>query len=419
MSTADAMDESEGQGLGFKVYVIITLAYWAFTLTDGAIHMLVVLHFHNLGFSPLQIAFLFLFYEIFGIITNGIGGWIAAHIGLNRTMITGGFLQVFALGILAVDPSWLSVTYVMSAMALSGIAKDLNKMSTKSSVKLVVPKGADAETRLFKWVAILTGSKNTLKGAGFFLGGILLYYIGFRWTMVYMAAALFVVYVLTWWFLPSEMGVTKTKVKFKQIFSKTREINILSGARFFLFGSRDVWFVVGLPIFLASVTGWNHIEVGGFLASWVVCYGFVQAGAPALLKKSHAGSGPQGSSARNWAFLLAAFPAGIALALMQGLNPAWSLIIGLFLFGAVFAINSSVHSYLILAYSDRDNVAMNVGFYYMANAAGRLTGTVLSGWAYQTQGLVGCLWWSSGFVLAAALLSVMLPEVPKEQTINQ
>lgn len=419
MSTADAMDKSEGKGMGFKVYMIITLAYWAFTLTDGAIHMLVVLHFHNLGFSPLKIAFLFLFYEVFGIITNGIGGWIAAHIGLNRTMITGGFLQVFALGILAVDPSWLSVTYVMSAMALSGIAKDLNKMSAKSSVKLVVPKGADAETRLFKWVAILTGSKNTLKGAGFFLGGILLYYIGFRWTMVYMAAALFVVYVLTWWFLPSEMGVAKAKVKFKQIFSKTREINILSGARFFLFGSRDVWFVVGLPIFLASVTGWNHIEVGSFLASWVVCYGFVQAGAPALLKKSHAGSGPQGSSARNWAFLLAVFPAGIALALMQGLNPAWSLIIGLFLFGAVFAINSSVHSYLILAYSDRDNVAMNVGFYYMANAAGRLTGTVLSGWAYQTQGLVGCLWWSSGFVLAAALLSVMLPEVPKEQTINQ
>ena len=399
---------------GLRTYLVITGAYWAFTLTDGAIHMLVVLHFHNEGFSPLEIAFLFLFYEIFGIITNGLGGWIASHIGLNRTMITGGFLQVFALGLLTVDASWLTVPYVMTAMALSGIAKDLNKMSAKSSVKLVVPKGKNADTRLFKWVAILTGSKNTLKGAGFFLGGLLLFLIGFRWANAAMAMLLFVVYVWTWWLLPSSMGVTKVKAKFSQIFSKTREINVLSGARYFLFGSRDIWFVVGLPVFLASVTGWNHVEVGSFLALWVVGYGFVQAGAPALLRKGHAGRGPQGNSARNWAMLLAVFPAAIALALMAGLNPALSLIIGLGAFGAVFAINSAVHSYLILAYSDRDKVAMNVGFYYMANAAGRLTGTVLSGWVYMTQGLVGCLWWSSGFVLAAALISFLLPPVPSQ-----
>ncbi|MCB1873546.1 MAG: organoarsenical effux MFS transporter ArsJ, partial [Gammaproteobacteria bacterium] len=369
--------------------------------------------FHNLGFSPLEIAFLFLFYEVFGIITNGVGGWIASHIGLNRTMIAGGFLQVVALGSLAVDPSWLSVAYVMTAMAMSGIAKDLNKMSAKSSVKLVLPKGENADTRLFKWVAILTGSKNTLKGVGFFLGGLLLYLIGFRWAMGGMASVLFLVYLYAWWALPMGMGKAKAKAKFSQIFSKTREINILSGARYFLFGSRDVWFVVGLPVFLASVTGWNHIEVGSFLALWVVVYGFVQAGAPALLSRGHHGRGPQGSSARNWALLLAVFPAAIAIALMSGLDPALSLIIGLFAFGAVFAINSAVHSYLILAYSDHDKVAMNVGFYYMANAAGRLTGTVLSGWVYQTQGLEGCLWWSTGFVLAAALISFALPQVPE------
>jgi predicted MFS family arabinose efflux permease len=396
---------------GLRTYLVVTGAYWAFTLTDGAIHMLVVLHFHNLGFSPLEIAFLFLFYEVFGIITNGVGGWIASHIGLNRTMIAGGFLQVVALGSLTVDPSWLSVAYVMTAMALSGIAKDLNKMSAKSSVKLVVPSGDNADTRLFKWVAILTGSKNTLKGAGFFLGGLLLYLIGFRWAMGAMAAVLFLVYLHTWWLLPMGIGKAKAKAKFSQIFSKTREINILSGARFFLFGSRDVWFVVGLPVFLASVTGWNHIEVGSFLALWVVLYGFVQAGAPALLRKGHHGRGPHASSARNWALLLAVFPAGIALALIYGLDPAMSLIVGLFAFGAVFAINSAVHSYLILAYSDHDKVAMNVGSYYMANAAGRLTGTVLSGWVYQTQGLEGCLWWSTGFVLAAALISFRLPEI--------
>jgi len=399
---------------GLRTYLVVTGAYWAFTLTDGAIHMLVVLHFHNLGFSPLEIAFLFLFYEVFGIITNGVGGWIASHIGLNRTMIIGGFLQVVALGSLTVDPSWLSVLYVMTAMALSGIAKDLNKMSAKSSVKLVVPKGENADTRLFKWVAILTGSKNTLKGVGFFLGGLLLYVIGFRWAMAGMAAMLFVVYLYAWWALPMGMGKSKTKAKFKQIFSKTREINILSGARYFLFGSRDIWFVVGLPVFLASVTGWNHIEVGSFLALWVVLYGFVQAGAPALLRKGHHGRGPQGRSARNWALLLAVFPAGIAIALTAGFDPALSLIIGLLAFGAIFAINSAVHSYLILAYSDHDKVAMNVGFYYMANAAGRLTGTVLSGWVYQTQGLEGCLWWSTAFVLAAALISFKLPKVPAE-----
>jgi len=404
---------------GLRTYLVVTGAYWAFTLTDGAIHMLVVLHFHNLGYSPLAIAFLFLFYEVFGIITNGVGGWIASHIGLNRTMVTGGFLQVFALSMLTVDPSWLSVGYVMTAMALSGIAKDLNKMSAKSSVKLVVPKGEDADTRLFKWVAILTGSKNTLKGVGFFLGGLLLYLIGFRWANAGMAAVLFVVYLYAWWVLPMGLGAAKAKAKFKQIFSKTREINILSAARYFLFGSRDVWFVVGLPVFLASVTGWNHIQVGSFLALWVIGYGFVQAGAPALLRRGHHRRGPQGSSARNWALLLAVFPAGIAVALMVGLDPAVSLIVGLFAFGAVFAINSAVHSYLILAYSDHDKVAMNVGFYYMANAAGRLTGTVLSGWVYQTQGLTGCLWWSTAFVLAAASISFLLPAVPSSHRMEE
>lgn len=397
---------SHTDSLGFRLYLVITLAYWAFTLTDGAIHMLVVLHFHNLGFSPITIAFLFLFYEIFGIITNGVGGWIASRIGLNRTMVIGGFLQVVALGMLAVDPSWLSVTYVMTAMALSGIAKDLNKMSAKAGVKLVTPKGEGAESRLFRWAAILTGSKNTLKGAGFFLGALLLQLLGFQHTLIAMAGTLFVVYLVTWWILPGSMGITKAKTKITQIFSNSREINLLSAARFFLFGSRDVWFVVGLPVFLQTAVGWNHVEVGTFLALWVVCYGFVQAGAPLLLRgRWH----PTGATARNVAFLLAASPAGIAMALLQGYDPAWSLMVGLAIFGVVFAINSSVHSYLILSYSDNDKVAMNVGFYYSANAAGRLTGTLLSGWAFQTYGLTGCLWWSTGFVLAAALLSVLLP----------
>ncbi|MBF0262838.1 MAG: organoarsenical effux MFS transporter ArsJ [Magnetococcales bacterium] len=399
-------ETESGGSMGFKLYIVITLAYWAFTLTDGAIHMLVVLHFHNLGFSPIAIAFLFLFYEIFGIITNGVGGWIGSRIGLNRTMVIGGFMQVFALGMLAMDPSWLTVAYVMTAMAISGVAKDLNKMSAKAGVKLITPTGGDAESRLFRWAAVLTGSKNTLKGAGFFLGALLLQVFGFQHTLMAMSGVLLAVYLVTWLVLPGNMGISKTKAKISQLFSNTREINLLSAARFFLFGSRDVWFVVGLPVFLQSVVGWNHVSVGSFLALWVVCYGFVQAGAPLLLRgKRH----PTGNTARTMAFLLAASPAGIALALMQGYDPALSLMIGLGVFGVLFAINSSVHSYLILSYSDNDKVAMNVGFYYSANAAGRLTGTLLSGWAFQNYGLTGCLWWSTGFVLGAALLSMLLP----------
>ena len=392
---------------GFRNYLVVTFGYWAFTVTDGAIRMLVVLYFHNLGYSPIAIAFLFLFYEFFGVVTNLVGGWIASHIGLNRTMHIGMALQVAALGMLTVPDVWLTVPYVMFAQALSGIAKDLNKMSAKASVKLLLPKGGEA--KLFQWVALLTGSKNSLKGAGYFLGGALLAWIGFRSAIFTLAATLFLVLLVTTALLPRAMGRSQSKVRFRHLFSKTAAINWLSAARFFLFGSRDVWFVIGLPVYLTSVLGWEHTETGGFLALWIIGYGVVQGAAPGLLKKSNQGQPPGGGTARIWAFTLALFPAGIALALMQGWDPEISLIFGLVAFGIVFAINSSVHSFLILAYSEQDKVAMDVGFYYMANAGGRLTGTLLSGWAYQVWGLIGCLWWSVGFVLAAAVLSIPLP----------
>lgn len=393
-------------------YLTVTGGYWAFTITDGAIRMLVVLYFHLLGYSPFEVAMLFLFYEFFGIVTNLVGGWLGARIGLNLTMHIGMGMQVLALLLLTVPDAWLSVPYVMFAQALSGIAKDLNKMSAKASVKTL--SGDGSESRLFKYVAVLTGSKNALKGAGFFVGGLLLQLIGFRGALAVLAGLLVVVLVITAILLPSGVGKMKSKPKFTQVFSKRAEINWLSAARFFLFGSRDVWFVVGLPVFLSGVLGWSHTQVGGFLALWVIGYGFVQASAPRLVRRSHHGQGPGGGTARGWAFALALFPAGIALALGQGWDPAMVLIIGLILFGVVFALNSAVHSYLILAYSDFDKVSMNVGFYYMANAGGRLAGTVLSGWAYQAYGLEGCLWWSATFVLIAAMLSFGLPEVANE-----
>jgi len=388
-----------------KNYLTITIAYWAFTLTDGAIRMLVVLYFHLLGYSPLEVAMLFLFYEFFGIVTNLVGGWLGARLGLNITMHLGMALQVFALLMLTVPDSWLTVGYVMFAQALSGIAKDLNKMSAKSGVKSLV-KTAKADPKLFKWVAVLTGSKNALKGVGFFLGAFLLDIGSFRSALFILAGGLFLVLLATLYLLPKEIGKAKNKPKFSGVFSNSREINWLSAARFFLFGARDIWFVVALPVFLYEILGWRFSQIGSFMALWVIAYGIVQALAPSILRKHM----PTGITARLLALLLAIIPAVIALALSSDLDPAITLIGGLFIFGFVFAINSAVHSYLILAYAEHDKVALSVGFYYMANAGGRLTGTVLSGWIYQQMGLIACLWASCAFLLIAGMLSFALPK---------
>ena len=394
-----------------RSFLVVTGGYWAFTITDGAIRMLVVLYFHLLGYSPFEVAMLFLFYEFFGVVTNLVGGWLGARIGLNLTMHIGMGLQVVALAMLAVPETWLSVAYVMVAQALSGIAKDLNKMSAKASVKTLA--GNDRESRLFRWVAVLTGSKNALKGAGFFVGAALLQSLGFRMALAVLAGLLLLALIITAVLLPTGVGKMKTRPRFTQVFSKVAAINWLSAARFFLFGSRDVWFVVGLPVFLYDVLKWEFMWVGGFIAVWVIAYGFVQASAPRLLRKSHHGQGPVGATARNWTVLLAVLPAGIALAISSGWDVQTVLILGLALFGVVFAVNSAVHSYLILAYSDMEKVSLNVGFYYMANAGGRLLGTIMSGWAYQQHGLQGCLWWSTAFVVLAALLSLRLPAPEK------
>ena len=389
-------------------YLVVTAGYWAFTLTDGAIRMLVVLYFHLLGYSPLEVAMLFLFYEFFGIVTNLVGGWLATRLGLNVTMHIGMGMQVFALLMLTAPDPWLSVAYVMAAQALSGIAKDLNKMSAKASVKTLVKQGS--ESKLFKWVALLTGSKNALKGAGFFLGALLLDVAGFRLALVILAAGLLLVLTITWAMLPGDIGKSKAKQKFSQVFSNIPAINWLSTARFFLFGARDVWFVVALPVFLYDRLGWGFTEVGSFLALWVIGYGLVQASAPRLIRGHH----PGGRTAMLLALVLAFIPAGIAMAMGQGWNPAVVITTGLLVFGAIFAINSAIHSYLILAYSEHDKVSMNVGFYYMANAGGRLAGTVLSGLGYQQFGLTGCLWISALFIAITALLSLRLPPVPEQ-----
>ena len=389
-----------------RQYLLVTGNYWAFTLTDGALRMLVVLHFHGLGYSPLQIAALFLFYEIFGVVTNLVGGWLGAHLGLNRTMNIGLGLQVAALLMLTVPAAMLTVPWVMAAQALSGIAKDLNKMSAKSSIKLLVADGQQGT--LYKWVALLTGSKNALKGVGFFLGGALLTGLGFTGAVLAMAAVLALIWLASLVTLKKDLGKAKSKPKFRDLLSKSRAINILSAARLFLFGARDVWFVVALPVYLASTFGWDFWKVGGFLAVWVIGYGIVQSFAPYFTGK-RSGKLPDGRAAFVWALLLAGLPAAIALGLGTELSAQTVLIGGLLLFGALFAINSSLHSYLIVSYAKEDGVSLDVGFYYMSNALGRLIGTLLSGWVFQAWGLEACLWVSSAFVLLAALISIGLP----------
>ncbi len=390
-------------------YALVTAAYWADTVADGAVRILVLFYFYELGYTPFELATVFAFYEVFGILTNLFGGFIAARTGLITTLVAGLLAQVTALLVLGLVPqAWLVVPVVMGAQALSAIAKDLTKMSSKSAVKLVVSDGSQGT--LYRWVSVLTGSKNALKGVGFFVGGLLLSVTSFQTAMLLLAAMVFLAMVSTVPFLHGGLGRPDAKAKFRHMFSNNRAVNILAAARIFLFASRDVWFVVGLPVFLRTVLGWSFWEVGTFMAVWVIGYGAVQAFAPRIVsRRAEASRAPDGATAAGLAFVLALFPAAIAIALAADLDPQTVLVAGLIAFGVIFALNSAVHSYLILAYADGDRVAMNVGFYYMANAAGRLAGTLLSGLLYQWQGLEACLWASSAFVLAAGLLSLLLP----------
>ena len=401
-----ASTSAAGRPGDLRNYALVTGAYWADTIADGAIRMLVLFYFYDLGYSPFEVASLFLFYEAFGIVTNLVGGYLAARLGLKATLVMGLGTQIVAVGMLAVVPdAWLVVPYVMVAQALSGLAKDLTKMSSKSAVKLVVPE--DRPGALYKWVAILTGSKNALKGVGFFVGGVLLTVVGFQTAMAILAALVATALVVVLSMMRGDLNTPNAGARFRHMFSNSRAVNVLAAARIFLFASRDVWFVVGLPVYLRTVLGWTFWEVGTFLAVWVIGYGIVQASAPRLMRR-HAPD-PGGRAATWLAFVLAAFPAGIAIALATDVDPTLAIVAGLIAFGVVFALNSAVHSYLILAYAHGDKVTMNVGFYYMANAFGRLIGTVLSGALYQWQGLEACLWASVAFVLAAGLLSRLLP----------
>lgn len=389
---------------GLSAYIAVTAAYWAFMLTDGALRMLVLLHFHTLGFSPVQLAYLFLLYELAGIVTNLSAGWIAARFGLTSTLYAGLTIQVAALLALALlDPGWslwASVAYVMAVQGVSGVAKDLAKMSAKSAVKVLAPSGEGA---LFRWVAVLTGSKNAVKGLGFLLGAGLLALAGFVPAVLGMAVVLAAILLAVALRMPAGLPQGRKGAKFAEVFSKNRNINWLSAARLFLFGARDVWFVVGIPIYFHAALSDGTEEgnraaffmIGSFMAVWTILYGGVQAWAPRLLRAARRPEGELVHEARRWAALLFAVPAVLSATALASDGPAqWltlTLVAGLLVFGAVFGVNSSLHSYLVLAFSTSERVTMDVGFYYMANAAGRLLGTLLSGLTFQVGGLPLCL----------------------------
>ena len=389
---------------GFAAYITVTAAYWAFMLTDGALRMLVLLHFHTLGFSPVQLAYLFVLYEIAGVITNLSAGWIAARFGLTSTLYAGLALQIVALlALTQLDPGWsvaLSVAFVMCVQGLSGVAKDLAKMSSKSAVKLLAPTEGGG---LFRWVAFLTGSKNAVKGCGFLVGAALLALVGFVPSILAMAVVLTAILIAAVLRMPPGLPMGRKDAKFSEVLSKNRNINWLSLARMFLFGARDVWFVVGIPIYFYVVlsdgtTSGNRTAffmIGTFMAVWTILYGAVQGWAPRLLNAASSTQAEINAKARLWVGLLTFVPAALAALVWLVPTPTPVLtaviVIGLLVFGSIFAVNSALHSYLILSFTDAKRVTMDVGFYYMANAAGRLFGTVLSGVTYQLGGLALCL----------------------------
>ncbi len=395
---------------GLRNYLIVTSAYWGFTLTDGALRMLVLMHFFRLGYSPFTLAFLFLLYEAAGVAANLVGGWLATRFGIARMLAVGLTTQVAGFLLLsAVSPDWtaaMSVAWVVVSQGVCGIAKDLTKTASKSAIKHTA--GA-ANGKLFHWVAWFTGSKNAMKGVGFFIGGWLLDQLGFSGSLWLMAGLLAGVLLAVLTALPPMMGKAKASASFRELFGKRRAVNLLAAARVFLFGARDVWFVVGVPVFLYS-QGWNFTMVGTFMACWTIGYGLVQAAAPRLIRRSVDGLASEVPAARWWSLLLALVPLAIAAAVMFRLEPIeWIVVFGLGVFGFAFAVNSSLHSYLILAYAGSEKAAEDVGFYYAANALGRFAGTLLSGLLYQWGGLPYALAGSAAMLLACWGLTLTLP----------
>lgn len=381
--------------------LLVTLCYCTFMLSDGALRMMVLLHLHDHGQTPFTLALLLLPYEAAGVVTNLLGGWLGGRFGQKPVLLTGLALQVAACLLLAVDAAWLTLPYVMATQVLSGIAKDLAKNAAKSYVRVLAP--AAPAGPLFRLIAGMTGSKNAMKGLGFFAGGALLASAGFRGTNLALAVLLLGMLLVAAHTLPGT--APRARPALAAVLVQTAPVHWLALARLFLFGSRDAWFAVALPLFLSAAWGLGSGAVGGVLALCVMGYGAVQAVAPRLVRVRDLGGGTRVAAATTLGLLA---PLALTAYALQGAQPNGWVLGGLLLYGGLFAVTSSLHSWLVVAMAGAERTAERVGFYYAANALGRLTGTLASGWLFgnyvsASDGLLATLVAAAGAVVMAAL----------------
>lgn len=472
--------QSERKVLPFHNLYASVYAFNLFTITDGAIRIIVLLYANQIGLSPLDIAVLFTLYELMGVVTNLFGGVFASRFGLKASMFLSLFLQLLGLVLVVLVepifgdlehlamklPSNLTclastrtvieegnmgkraevIVYITFCQALSGVAKDFMKISCKTIPKLVTKKDADEESSLFKLYSIVTGLKNSFKGFGFIFGALLTNFLGFEIAVYVLVGIVVVIVPAVVWGIDKDAGKAREFPGFNlKIFKKPWNINVLSLARFFLFGSRDVWFEVAAPLFFRNIIGWTEFEVGLFIGGYVIVYGYFQTATAKIYKAKNKDAKktswrpsclrgvPPVQHIGGWAVACAAeiLLLGIVLhflyqeyigqecAAQYGAAIAGVLIVGFYAFGVIFAVNSAIHSYFIGLFSGGDKASMDIGFYYMANAMGRLVGTILSGYVYEVTrdefGLSICLWVSSLFMALAAVTSYFIRDPNAEE----
>jgi MFS family permease len=410
-----------------KPFVVISASYLLFTVTDGGIRTIVLFNAFQRKFSAFEVSIMFVLYELAGTFTNFLAGIAGARWGLKATMLAGLFLQLGGIGMLF---GWSekftkeqAIIFVTIAQMLSGISKDLVKLGGKAVTKLVTPDSKQGV--LYKRVSMITGLKNSLKGVGYFLGGALVQWSYFGALGVMMGIVLL---AIPWPALGLESGLGRTRrenITWRSVFKKNHNIQALSAARFFLFASRDAWFDVPLPFYLRSKEGfgWERAAAAALLGAWIILYGQVQSWTPQLVAKPLKQFPANKYHAALWAGINAVIPLVLGCFLqfsdifrahdVRAMMPI--LLVGVFVFAIIFAINSSIHSYLAVKYSEGDKIAVDIGFYYMSNSAGRLFGTLVGGALFEfvgnyTNGFAACFWFSLCLTVVAAAITPALKD---------
>lgn len=385
-------------------------AYSILTLSDGALRMLVLFHYYTLGYNALDLAIVFMLYELFGVIINLIGGQLANRVGLLNSMRIGIGLQIITLIALAIPDIIPAPWYVMLFQGFAGIAKDITKISAKSAITTI---SQHTSHGLFRIIAAVTGAKNTLKGVGFFVGGLLLVSFDMRTALIVLAVCVGVGMLLTL-IVKSAFPAAKTK-SIRGLLSPLSTVNRLAAARVFLFGARDVWQAIALPLFVATAPNWGFWQSGSVMALYTIGYGFVQALTPRILASSRT---PDGRLTAMIAFIPALICVGGAWGAMASELAVESVLIVVLIFSVAFAVNSAVHSFLIAAYAEEGAVSLDIGLYYSANSLGRLFGTLASGWCYLEWGIIGAMIGAGAMFVPAALLAWPLPAPQKSLQEN-